>query len=86
MNDVFLYRAHVDTVSEEEAAQVGRIGAEVIRLQCGESLQDMKSCVLQAPSDQAQAQVHGIYKKNKKKVQIESKNQRYKNQDLYNKF
>lgn len=64
--NVFLYRVHVDTVSEEKIAQVGGISVEAIRLQRGESLQDMKSCVLQALSDEAQAQVHGICKKSKK--------------------
>lgn len=59
-----MYRVHVDTVSEEEVAQVGGIGTEAIRLQSGESLQDVKRCVLLALGDEAQTQVHGIYKKN----------------------
>lgn len=59
-----MYRVHVDTVSEEEVAEVGGIGTEAIRLQSGESLQDVKRCVLLALGDEAQTQVHGIYKKN----------------------
>lgn len=38
-----MYRVHVDTVSEEEVAQVGGVSGEAIRLQYGESLQDVKS-------------------------------------------
>lgn len=59
-----MYRVHVDTVSEEEVAQVGGVCADAIRLQCGESLEELKSRVLQALGDEAQTQVHGIYKKN----------------------
>ncbi len=55
-----MYRVHVDAVSEEEVAEVGGVSVEAIGLQRRESLQDVKSCVLQALSDEAQAQVHGI--------------------------
>lgn len=55
------YRVHVDAMSEEEVAQVGRV-TWVIRLQCGKRLQDVKSCVLLSLSYQAQTQVHGICK------------------------
>lgn len=54
------YRIHGNTVSEEEVAEVGGVG---LRLQCRESLQDVKSRVLKALSDEAQTQVHGIYKR-----------------------
>lgn len=59
-----VYRVHVDTVSEEEVPQAGGVCIDAIRLQRGEILQDLESSVLQALSDEAQAQVHGIYKKN----------------------
>lgn len=48
---------------EEEAAEVGEGAAAVIGLQSGESLQDVKRCVLEALGDEAQTQVHGIYKR-----------------------
>jgi len=64
MGEMF-YRVHVDTVTEEEVAQVGGFCVEAFRLQCGESLKDVKSRVLLALGDEAQAQVHGIYRKKK---------------------
>lgn len=57
------YRIHGNAVSEEEVAEVGGVG---LRLQCRESLQDVKSRVLKALGDEAQTQVHGIYKRNNK--------------------
>lgn len=51
---------------EEEVAEVGGGAAVAIGLQSGESLQDVKRCVLKAPSDEAQTQVHGIYKRSNK--------------------
>lgn len=61
-----MYHVHADTVSEEEVAQVGRVSVGTIRLQCGESLQDVESCVPLVLGDEAQTQVHGIYRKNNK--------------------
>ena len=58
-----VYRAHVDTVSEEETAKIG--GVRVAVIVHGKSPQDVESCVLQALGDEAQTQVHGIYKKKK---------------------
>ncbi|TNN64306.1 hypothetical protein EYF80_025436 [Liparis tanakae] len=43
----------------------GQSEAECRSVQCGESLQDVKSRVLLALGDEAQAQVHGIYRKKK---------------------
>lgn len=60
------YCIHGNTVSEEEVAKVGGVGAEAIRLQRRESLQDVKGRVLKALGDEAQTQVHGIYKRNNK--------------------
>lgn len=57
---------HGNTVSEEEVAKVGGVVAEAVRLQRRERLQDVKSRVLKALGDEAQTQVHGIYKKKKK--------------------
>lgn len=52
-------------MSEEKVAQVGGVSSVVFRLQAGESLQNIESRVLLAIGDEAQAQVHGIYKKSK---------------------
>lgn len=55
-----LYHIHVNTVSEEEIANIGGISVQVVRLQRRKSLQDVKCAVLKALRYEAQAQVHGI--------------------------
>lgn len=60
---VSMYHVHVDTVSEEEVAEVSAVRVEVIGLQGGKGLQDEEGGVLQALSYQAQTQVHSICKK-----------------------
>lgn len=54
-------------MSEEEVAEVGGGAAVAIRLQSGESLQDVKRRVLKAQSDEAQTQVHGICRRGNKR-------------------
>lgn len=53
-------------MSEEEIAEAGGGVVVAIVLQNGESLQDVKRQVLKALSDEAQTQVHGIYKRSNK--------------------
>lgn len=56
------YLVHVDTVAQEEVAQVGGVSTLGLLLQGGEGLQHGEGCVLLALGDQAQTQVHGIYR------------------------
>lgn len=52
-------------MSEEEVANIGGLRVQIVRLQGRKGLQDVKSCVLEALRDEAQAQVHGIWRRNK---------------------
>lgn len=52
-------------MSEEEVANIEGLRVQIVRLQGGKGLQDVKSCVLKALRDEAKAQVHGIWRRNK---------------------
>lgn len=58
-------------MSEEEVADIGGLRVQTVRLQGGEGLQDVKSCVLQALRDEAETEVHGIWRRHKHAIKHE---------------